>query len=161
MGLRFIDFFCGNGFLYLFFSFFLFLFLRILLIFLLGAWRSHLSRSTPGSPTPLSLDSPFNFLTFLSTAFSGIRISEIKIAIKLISPWAAGLVIRLIHFISFLAKVAPKKATVAFPECITINFTLDQVLHFGAPLFSKLHTLDGSFNRRAWLRLLTWVIIPL
>lgn len=100
------------------FLFLIFLFIRTFTLLFVLLWSSSWSSRT------ISFYFPFNLLSFLPSPFTWIGICQIKIAVKLISPRAAGLVIRLMLILVFASQITSKVNIIFFPKLIFFNFTL-------------------------------------
>lgn len=97
------------------------------------------------------MSSPLHFLSLLAASLSWIGIGEIKIAVEFISTGAACFILRFMFVLVLSLKIPSEINIIAIPELIFVDFALHEVFHFGAPLASELHTLDGSFDWRAFL----------
>lgn len=150
---------------YFFINFLLFLLLFNLFFFwiirkfilLIRFWLLHFFRPTPSSSWDSFIVSSSYFLSLLATSFAWIRVCEIKIAIELISTRTASFVLRLVLIFVFPLQIPSEIDIITVPELIFVDFALHKIFHFGSPFASELHTLDGSFNWRAFL----WLLIVL
>lgn len=88
----------------------------------------------------------FNFGALLPSSLADIWISEVEIAIELISARTASLVIFLIILIFRVIKPTPEVSLISVPKHVIFSLPLHQLFHTSATTCSEGHGLDGGFD---------------